>query len=174
MKQKLKLVLPSKKYLKSYQNFCRDFIKNGTGDYPEKYAQRLISAKKPQFLKWLRDDSKGVNLEKGAVQMTTYWGIVNDKVVGRVNLRHKLNRELREGGGHIGSVVRPSEQRKGYATEMALQVLKKAKVLGFKKVLRTCNSDNIASRKLIEKTGGIFENEVICDGVKVRRYWVKL
>ncbi len=48
---KLKLILPSKKYLKSYQNFCRDFIKNGTTEeYRKGYEKQLISSKKPLFL----------------------------------------------------------------------------------------------------------------------------
>jgi predicted acetyltransferase len=115
--KKLKLVLPSKKYLKSYQNFCRDFIKNGTTEeYRKGYEKQLASTKKPLFLKWLHDDSKGINLEKGMVQMTTYWAIVNGKVVGRINVRHKLNKQLREYGGHIGYAVRPTEQKKRYAT----------------------------------------------------------
>lgn len=175
MKQKLKLVLPNKKYLKSYQNFCRDFIKNGkTEDYRKGYIKQLEVSKKSEFFKRLKQDGQDKNLPKGTVPQTQYWAIANNKVVGRVNLRHRLNKRMKEGVGHIGSAVRPSEQGKGYATEMVFQILKKAKKLGLKKVLRIADSDNIPSRKLIEKTGGVFKKEVAFEGVKVRHYWVTL
>jgi predicted acetyltransferase len=103
-----------------------------------------------------------------------YWGIVNNKVVGRINLRPKLNKKLRIEGGNIGTAVRPGEQNKGYAKEMVVQVLKKAKKLGLKKVLRTCDEDNDASKKVIEATGGIFQKKIKYDGVLICQYVVKL
>lgn len=173
--QKLKLVLPNKKYLNSYQNFCRDFIKNGTTEeYRTGYKKQLISSKKSLFLKWLRDDSKGVNLEKGMVQMTTYWAVVNNQVVGRINFRHKLNKALREYGGHIGYAVCPSQQKKGYATQMLSLVLGKIKKLNFKKIMLSCDSDNIGSNKVIEKNGGRLEKSKIHQGIKINIYWIKL
>lgn len=175
MKQKLKLVLPSKKYLKSYQNFCRDFINHGTTEeYRKGYEKQLASSKKPLFLKWLRDDSKGINLEKGMVPMTVYWGIVNNQVVGRINLRHKLNKSLREHGGHIGYAVRPSQQKRGYATQMLDLVLKKTKKSGFKKVMLTCDSDNFGSNKVIENNGGKLTGKFLYQGKESNIYWIKL
>lgn len=175
MKQKLKLVLPNKKYLKSYQNFCRDFIKNGTTEeYRTGYEKQLASSKKSLFLKWLHDDSKGVNLEKGMVQMTTYWAIVNEKVVGRINLRHRLNKELRIYGGHVGYAVRPSEQQKGYATIMLHQVLQKAKKIGLKKVMLSCDADNYGSNKVIENNNGKLEKKANIQGKEICIYWIKL
>lgn len=172
---KLKLVLPTKKYLKSYQSFCRDFIKNGTTEeYRTGYEKQLASSKKPLFLKWLHDDSKGINLEKGMVPMTTYWAIVNDKIVGRINLRHTLNKELRTYGGHIGYAVRSNEQGKGYATEMLRQVLLKAKKLGFKKILITCKVSNTGSRKVIENNGGILKTITPHGDRQQCLYWIKL
>ena len=38
--------------------------------------------------------------------------------VGAVNIRHSLNAGLLLYGGHIGDGVRPSERRKGIATQM--------------------------------------------------------
>ena len=41
-----------------------------------------------------------------------------DRLLGAVNIRHYLNDSLLKEGGHIGDGIRPSERRKGYATEM--------------------------------------------------------
>ncbi len=177
---RLKLVLPSKKYLKSWQNFIADFIKTLPESDPDKkaYEKHLLSTKKPQYLKWLRDDSKGVNLEKGMVQQTTCWGVVGDVVVGRISFRHKLTKKLREEGGHIGYAVRPKYQKKGYATQMLRQLLMRLKKqqaeIGLKKVLLTCDFDNVGSYKTIESQGGKLAKEGFVNGVKKRWYWVAL
>jgi predicted acetyltransferase len=36
----------------------------------------------------------------------------------------------------------------------------------------TCNDDNVASIRIIEKHGGALENRVDHDGVLLRRYWI--
>ena len=41
-----------------------------------------------------------------------------NRLLGAVNIRHYLNEYLLREGGHIGDGIRPSERRKGYATEM--------------------------------------------------------
>lgn len=41
-----------------------------------------------------------------------------DRLLGAVNIRHYLNESLLKEGGHIGDGIRPSERKKGYATEM--------------------------------------------------------
>ena len=153
----LKLVLPNKKYLKSWQNFLKDFILHGDPEEKSSYEKHLLSTKKPKYFIWLGWDRAGKNLENGAVQQTVYWAIVNDQVVGRISFRHKLNAKLKSQGGNIGYAVRPSKQGKGYATEMLNQILKKIKKMDYKKLLLTCDEDNIASRKTIENNNGKLE-----------------
>ena len=96
-------------------------------------------------------------------------------LVGAVNIRHYLNESLLFTGGHIGDGIRPSERRKGYATEMIALALDECRELGIDKVLMTCDKDNIGSRRSIEKNGGVFENEVIDEeGKPELRYWITL
>lgn len=57
--------------------------------------------------------------------------------------------------GHIGYSVVPWEQAKGYATEALKLLLSQAQERGLKKVEITTQPDNIASRRVIEKVGGI-------------------
>ena len=94
--------------------------------------------------------------------------------VGAINIRHYLNERLLLSGGHIGDGVRPSERRKGYATEMIGLGLKECKKLGINKVLMVCDKDNIGSKKSIIRNGGILENEVEVDGEVLQRYWIEL
>ena len=94
--------------------------------------------------------------------------------VGAINIRHTLNQSLRNTGGLIGDGVRPSERRKGYATNMIKLGLEECRKLGIEKVLITCDKSNIGSAKSIINNGGVLENEVIEDGVVEQRYWITL
>ena len=94
---------------------------------------------------------------------------------GAVNIRHYLNDSLLKEGGHIGDGIRPSERRKGYATEMIRLALTECKKLGIEKVLMTCDKDNIGSARSIIKNGGILENEFVnSEGNIEQRYWISL
>ncbi len=98
-----------------------------------------------------------------------------DRLLGAVNIRHYLNDYLLKEGGHIGDGIRPSERRKGYATEMIRLALIECKKLGIDKVLMTCDKDNIGSAKSIIKNGGVLENEFInSEGVTEQRYWITI
>ncbi|RDW21270.1 GNAT family N-acetyltransferase [Oceanobacillus chungangensis] len=110
------------------------------------------------------------------VPNSNYFLIDNrNRIVAMVNIRHRLNDYLQNIGGHIGYGVRPSERQKGYATLMLAQALKKCKEQELKRVLVTCDDDNICSAKVILKNGGIedepFRDE---DGSVIRRFWIEL
>lgn len=94
----------------------------------------------------------------GLVPQSTYWGVVADgTVVGRIALRHHLNEQLREFGGHIGYEVRPSYRRRGIAKEMLKQLLMTPKAKEIGQLLVTCAPNNEASNKTIIANGGILE-----------------
>ena len=93
--------------------------------------------------------------------------------VGAVNIRHSLNAGLLLYGGHIGDGVRPSERRKGIATEMIALALKECRKLGIRRVLMVCDKENIGSAKSILNNGGVLENEVVVNGVTQQRYWLE-
>ena len=98
-----------------------------------------------------------------------------NRLLGAVDIRHYLNESLLREGGHIGDGIRPSERRKGYATEMIRLALIECKKLGMNKVLITCDRNNIGSAKSIINNGGILENEFVnSDGEIEQRYWITL
>jgi predicted acetyltransferase len=103
------------------------------------------------------------------VPSTTYWWVEGSDYLGRVSIRHRLTPRLLEIGGHIGYDVRPTARRRGHATAMLRAVLPHANDLGIDPALITCDTDNVASRKVIEANGGVFEDE---RSGKLR-YWVR-
>ena len=112
----------------------------------------------------------------GFVPDSTFFCIDEQRniIVGAVNIRHYLNEYLLLHGGHIGDGIRPSERRKGYATQMIGLALEECKKFGIKKVLMVCDKDNIGSAKSIIKNGGILENELNENGKIEQRYWIDL
>jgi predicted acetyltransferase len=129
-----------------------------------------------EYLTVLDDAERGRGLPNGHVPSTSFFGFVAGEVVGRLMLRHSLNDFLRRVGGHIGYVVVPEHRGRGHATEMLWQGLGIARSMGLKAVLVTCDDDNVASRRAIEKCGGVYEDSYSGPEVPLgkRRYWITL
>ena len=129
------------------------------------------------LVRWIKEQSKGIGIKDGFVAHSTFWLVgSNGQILGVTNLRHELTDHLRHEGGHIGYSVRSSERGKGYATLMVKLVLDKARELGLERVLITCDKDNLASARVIQKNGGKLDSESISKqtGKLKQRYWVKL
>ncbi|MFD3876120.1 GNAT family N-acetyltransferase [Streptomyces sp. NPDC058623] len=113
-------------------------------------------------------------VEQGRVHATYWWIVEDDTYLGAIDLRHYLNAFLLDAGGHIGYSVRPSARGRGVAGRALTAVLHEARVLGMDRVLLTCDPDNTASIRTIERAGGELEDvrETLI-GPK-RRYWIDL
>jgi len=70
--------------------------------------------------------------------------------------------------GHIGYAVVPWKRRRGYATRALALVLDIARQQGMRRVEITCDHDNDASRRVIEKNGGIYIRNWIRRGEKTK------
>lgn len=118
-----------------------------------------------------------VEPNSGLIPSTTFFCLDVDRniLVGASNIRHYLNKGLYDEGGHIGDGVRPSERKKGYASEIIRLSLIEAKKLGIKRCLITANTENVGSVKSITNNGGIFCDEIIdSDGLPLKRFWFDL
>ena len=91
------------------------------------------------------------------VPSTELWMTDGVEYLGRISLRHELT-ELLTWGGHIGYSVRPSARRRGYAGQALAMMLPVCAELGIDPVLVTCDTDNAASRRTIEKNRGVYED----------------
>lgn len=103
----------------------------------------------------------------------------DDRLIGIIDYRHPLTDFLLRFGGNIGYSVRPSERRKGCASEMLRLLLDECRACGEERVLLVCDRDNTASQKTIVKNGGILENEIEAavgphSSGRLRRYWIRL
>ncbi len=166
------LVRPSKQYKNSFIDAVREFQKEN------RYININIESLPQDFTKYIndliiRDDIS--KLKEGRVPETYFWLVNEDEFIGRISIRHKLVKHLFI-DGHIGYEIRPSERKKGYGKKILELGLKEAKKLGLQRVLVTCDSDNIGSKRIIKCNGGKFEDEVLIEGKEVSklRYWFNL
>jgi predicted acetyltransferase len=123
----------------------------------------------------LEDCSRGIGIPETLVEHSIYWLVdSSSRVLGAVNIRHRLNDKLLRFGGRIGYGIRPGERRKGYASEALRQALEIAKAMGIDRALVVCDKTNTGSARTIQKNGGHVENEVDRDGVVMQRYWIEI
>ncbi len=119
--------------------------------------------------------AQGVGLPEGHVSASGLFAFNRkNELVGRTSIRHFLNEELLNVGGHIGYGVVPSHRRKGYATLILKESLiwMKENLPEIDRVLVTCDEGNIGSQKTIEKNGGVLEDIRLAGIIKKRRYWI--
>jgi len=115
-------------------------------------------------------------LPAGWVPRSTRFWALEGQLGGDINVRHHLTPHLEEVGGHIGYSVAPSQRCKGVATAMLAGVLAHCRALGLTRALLTCNAENIASWKVIERCGGLLEREGWSEKEQraQRWYWITL
>ena len=145
---------------------------NGFGGTPvatgelglENYIQRCVEMPDP------------TKLQPGYVPQTVFWAIVEEQeAIGMARVRHYLNDKLREQGGHIGYYIRRDKRGQGYGKEVLRQALTELRKIGEKRALLTVNMDNIASIKVIQANGGVFESVgQTANGQSFGRFWIEL
>ena len=172
---RLILIKPSIAYKKQILDMVKEWA-HYNATHPTNPSPRSIFNKDySNFEKYLDEfKQEEINPQPGFVPATTYFALDKERnvIVGAIQIRHFLNEHLRYSGGHIGDGVRPSERRKGYATEMIHHALKICKEMGIDRVMISCNENNIGSKKSILNNGGIFERTVIEDDEKLEIYWI--
>ena len=128
------------------------------------------------WLEELKKRSSEATVPEGLVPSSTYLGVreKDNYIVGMIDIRHYLNEYLTQVGGNIGYSVRKTERNKGYAKQMLKLALEKCKELKIKKVLITCDEDNIASEKVILSANAKFEDIRNIDGENKKRFWIDL
>jgi predicted acetyltransferase len=174
MEKRVFLSKPIKNLQDEYLSFYQEWKESGEEMIP--WVIRKDPADFEGMIQFLLDNEKDENIPNHWVPSSTYWLVNEDrKIIGVVNIRHRLTEKLFHSGGHIGYGIRPSERRKGYATKLLSLSLEKAKELGIQKVLVVCDADNIGSEKTILNNGGIRDTDYVTeDGNVVKRFWIEL
>lgn len=129
----------------------------------------------PHVLAQIDRESRGVDLPQGRVPADFLVAEVDGQPVGRVSVRHRLTPFLLEVGGHVGYAVAPEFRRRGYGTQILGQAVHRLAALGVDRVLVTCDDENEASARTIERCGGVLEDvrPRPGGGPPKRRYWIE-
>ncbi len=87
--------------------------------------------------------------------------LVDGKVAGDFDIR--TNQSSIDAIGHIGYEVKKEFRGRGIGTKLCEEALRQARTkFGISDVIICCASDNIHSRRIIEKCGGRFLSEKKC------------
>lgn len=170
------LTEPDEKYAVQVMDFRKEMLENG-----DDFDGCAGLEDTESFKDWINFEKRLKAKYKNYAPSHVYLGVrkEDDRLVGIIDYRSPLTEFLLKYGGNIGYSVRPSERGKGYAAEMLGLVLSICRDAGEKRILVTCDKDNVASRKSIVKNGGVLENE-ICDVsdrnkcVIIQSFWIKL
>ena len=156
MMNELELQLPTLHHKKAAENFKSEFLEK---QEPVIYGSALFD--QMEYEQWLTHNTNNrqeSTVSIGWVPATTFFAVRkrDQKMIGMIDIRHNLEHEfLAQYGGHIGYSVRPSERKKGYATEILKMGIEYAKSLHIEKLMIACFSDNLPSIKTIVKCGGV-------------------
>ncbi len=159
---------------RALHSFLQDFDEAGEAHVPAFFADPDASHAEvvARFAAW----SRGEDMIEGHVPCTTSFLVHESEILGVVNLRHELTPALEDHGGNVGYSVRPSARGKGCATRLLEAAMEQARQLGLTKLLITCDTENIASYRVIEKCGGVLTREELYEPLQVvvRSYWITL
>lgn len=169
------LIKPSEEYIEEIRNYRQELLDHGGpshGDSGLRKFDDLYAWISHCRLMEYKETIPNPNLVEAE-----QWMLVrknNPYILGMINFRHYLNDYLAEYGGHIGYGVRPSERRKGYGKTMLQLCLERCREYGLTKVLITCKTDNVASKRTILSCGGEFERIAHEKDYDLERYWIRL
>lgn len=161
--------------LKGLQEFLEDLGdgENGFSGTPV-HSGELSLQEYLQICCDMTDESK---LKPGLVPQTIFWLLdSDDKVIGMVKVRHRLNENTCINGGHTGFFVHPSHRGKGYGKQALALALTELEKLGVLEVLLTVYPENKASIRIVESNGGQYSDTIFDQRTKheISRYWIKL
>ncbi|QDU34743.1 Acetyltransferase (GNAT) family protein [Poriferisphaera corsica] len=181
----LRIIEPNETLYEAYMQFCQNFhydnwqYINGIGPMLRSTEDETLTCKE-DFLDGIKrclDFRSEDNLPKGWVPCSTYWLIDNsENIHGTACLRHRLSDSLITEGGHIGFAIKPESRNHGAATQLLHTLKLIAKNKNIDAILLTCNKDNAAARRVIEKSSGVKAEEYVSNitGNLIEKFWINL
>ncbi len=164
----LKLEFPSEKHKKQYNKVIKEWGEKES--IPTSPMRFFFWDNYKNFLSTIKNDKTN---NENWVNSHLFFLIKNNDILWSLQIRHTIEHpNLIEDWWHIWYWIAPKFRKKWYATKMLELWLIEARKLWLKKVLITCDINNIWSRKVIKKNWWIFER-LTKDWTK-NRYWIQL
>jgi predicted acetyltransferase len=167
----IKLERPIKEYEAEALAFKKEFIDNGEQTINGSELLDQMDSY-DEWLKSVSDNTSPETVNPSWVVTDTYFAFdEKNRLVGIIDLRHNLNDFLKD-FGNSGYSVRPSERRKGYATEMLRLIIERAAEIGLGKLQLSVERTNEPSVKTILKNGGKYERSFTFEGEDADVYMI--
>jgi predicted acetyltransferase len=163
------LEAPSADFRDEFLDMAVDFASHGESRYVP------ASQDFEGFLRQIASEAQERALAPGRVPGSHFWLVSDGRVLGCSRLRHRLTPELMHEGGHVGYDIRPSARGRGFGTTLLSLTKDRAAAMGITRLRITCDVDNRASIRVIEKNAGILDavvpsrsrDKMVC------QYWVE-
>jgi predicted acetyltransferase len=147
----MNIVLAEMKYVDSYQDFLSDCVNDGI----KKYEAALLDVR--SYLHTLILNAQGKALSEGSPRTSTYFCVHDNEIVGAIRYRHGTNEYIERVIGHVGYETKPTARGKGIAQLMLNWIQENVQQTD---IIVTCEINNIASRKIIERCNGKYINQI--------------
>jgi predicted acetyltransferase len=165
----MRLITPSIDYQASYCGYIAELAGEERYPFPLDFDHHNF----PELLNKINNYAKGKDIPNHMVPSTTLWLIDNDEIIGVTNLRHYLNEQIADCGGHIGLSIRPSYRGKNIGNLLMKLSIEALYHRDVKTIHIHCYKNNTASAKVITNNLGILDSEITEGYQIIQRYIVK-
>ena len=169
----IRFIRPTSEHKDEALAFKQEFLDNG--EHTINGSELLDQM--DSYEDWLKSVTDNISEETVNPEwvVTDTFFVLDEKesIIGIIDFRHELNGFLVD-FGNTGYSVRPSERRKGYATEMLHQLLDIARNSGLASLQLSVERSNEPSVKTIVKNGGVYERSFEFQGEEADVYRIKL
>jgi predicted acetyltransferase len=149
----LSIQRPSHDLVPSFVRMRDAFIAAGEDEWQHR-GEEIAHSDPHAYVDLMNERSRGRDVAEDFVRADEFWILDNGEVVGSLGVRHVLTAALKKLGGHIGYATHPAHRGRGVATFALLRGLSVLKHLGVEEALITCQAENVASIRVVEKCGG--------------------
>lgn len=157
--EKYKLLQPCEVPVDAIRAFAAEFRDNGESTINGSCGLNRFATIE-EWLVYVAKVSK--NLAPGRLPSAIRFLADGDKLCGIMDLRLAMNDEHIH-NGHIGLSIAPSERGKRLASYLLRLGFDMAREHGYSEVVISCDSDNFASKAVIEREGCVFYRELLED-----------